>query len=143
MLQNKNELFLYIHLQIISDSPMLNRAGLYHQLVLRGVTKGLLSEMAGFVEIVRRLSHGTPGAFFYADYRDGGGSLTCLRDTISAVMINRIKGMASSSDLVIRELYHTLELQSLLRKARSMLVHTDGLVPDKLSFMLYMAPSAI
>lgn len=45
--------------------------------------QGLLTEMdsrlQGFVETVGRLPHDTPGVFFYANYRDGGMSVTCLK----------------------------------------------------------------
>ena len=92
----------------------------YHQLVLAGVTKGALDY---FDRVLRqklkqwlKLPHTTPNSFFYADCKDGGLGLKCLRWIIPEMKARRMIKIQRSADPVMAGLALTDWFQKEMAK---------------------------
>ena len=93
---------------------------MYHSLVLSHVTKGLLQWLDKMVRAAVRswtkLPGDTPIAFFHADVKDGGLGIPALQYSIPNLKLNRLQGMASSLDPVVRKIVCSDNFRNRLRK---------------------------
>ena len=116
---------------------------LLHQLVLAEYTEGYLDSLdlmvRSKVRLWLKLPHDTVTPFFYANYRDGGLGLVCLRFTVPPAMkLNRFRKATQSEDPILRaiamsDLFQAELFQAELRACEAMQIWKEYQMDVKIS----------
>ena len=111
---------------------------LLHQLVLAEYTEGYLDSLdlmvRSKVRLWLKLPHDTVTPFFYANYRDRGLGLVCLRFTVPPAMkLNRFRKATQSEDPILRAIAMSDSFQAELRACEAMQIWKEYQMDVKIS----------
>ena len=111
---------------------------LLHQLVLAEYTEGYLDSLdlmvRSKVRLWLKLPHDTVTPFFYANYRDRGLGLVCLRFTVPPAMkLNRSRKATQSEDPILRAIAMSDSFQAELRACEAMQIWKEYQMDVKIS----------